>query len=113
MNESKLLLVSIFDHFTITNELIQSDLILQSYFHDSDAKDWEIEKMIRLKVQDSIFKLIIIKNETILSEAEEWYFQKIKESYSIELVTNPNALKKKAGEILQGLDRFRLRSIAK
>ncbi|WP_343636328.1 hypothetical protein [Fluviicola sp.] len=111
MNEPKTGHVPILDFVTIVSELIQIDLILQSNFHSTNSNEQTNEKTIQFKVRDSIFRLIVIKNEDIQLEAVKWYFQKIEEVYSIDLITNQDDLGKTSIEIMHGLEKFRVKAI--
>lgn len=112
MSTQNIQCIRITDFLVLAVRLIAEDLKIQKHLYWLSLGGLDSSPM-NLELDKAIFSLIGISDSDLFEEAQEWYFQKVQDSFSMDIFNDENLLAETASDILRGLDRFRMQAIAK
>lgn len=102
MSKQNALYIGFEDYFNLVIVLIGDDLKIQRHFHFLSLSGVDATQL-KLRLHETIFKLVGFKQKDLTPELEDWYFEQTEKVNSIDILQDEETLIKVSTEIFNDL----------
>ncbi len=102
MSKQNALNIGFEDYFNLVIVLIVDDLKIQRHFHFLSLSGVDATPL-KLRLHETIFKLIGFKKNDLIPELEDWYFEQTEKVNSIDILQDEELFIKVSTEIFHDL----------